>query len=213
MSLAQYLKSSYFFDLDSPQVQSLIKDFKESDLSEKDKAIGLYLKVRDGWRYNPHTISFKPKALVASTIYRKKDGHCIDKSVLLIAGLRALKIPARLHLAKVKNHIAAEKLREKFGSNELTPHEMVDIFLNDKWLKVSPAFNKTHCDRCLVDPLDFNGLEDSSFQEYNKANQQFMEYTADYGAFDDVPVSFIFENMKAHYPKIFADIRDQAFKL
>ena len=35
---------------------------------------------------------------------------------------------------QVKNHIAVERLTEKFGSNELTPHGMVNVQLNGQWL-------------------------------------------------------------------------------
>jgi hypothetical protein len=63
----------------------------------------------------------------------------------LIAGFRALGILARLQLGKVKNHIGVVRLTEKFGTNELIPHGMVNVNLNNRWLKVSPAFNKSLC--------------------------------------------------------------------
>ena len=63
----------------------------------------------------------------ASIIAQRNTGNCVDKSIILIASLRALGIPARLHLGKVKNHIAVERLIEKLGSNELTPHGMVNV--------------------------------------------------------------------------------------
>ena len=101
--------------------------------------------------------SFKKEKYLVSYLLPRQEGHWIDKSILLIAGLRAMGIPARLHLAKVKNHIAAEKLIAKIGTNELTPHGMVDIFLNAKLIKVSPAFNATLCERYKVEPLGFDG--------------------------------------------------------
>jgi hypothetical protein len=116
---------------------------------------------------------------------------------------------ARIHLAKVKNHIAVERLVEKFGTNELTPHGMVDVFINEKWVKASPAFNATLCAKCQVEPLEFNGEEDSVFQEYNHNGQAFMEYIEDYGHFDDMPLEFIINNMKTHYPQLAAIYMNQ----
>lgn len=195
-------QETYFFDYSHPVIQKLIAPYKESSLSDKEKAVNLYLKVRDGWRYNPYDISFNKEKLKASSIAQKDHGHCIDKAILYIAGLRGLGIPAKLHLAKVKNHIAVERLTEKFGTNELTPHGMVDVYLNGKWIKATPAFNATLCERTGVAPLPFDGEQDSIFQEYNTEGSKFMEYLEDYGSFSDVPLAFIEQNMRTNYPKL-----------
>ena len=79
---------------------------------------------------------------------------------------------------------------------------MVNIFLDGKWLKASPAFNATLCEKCNVAPLEFTGEEDSIFQQYNEAGDAFMEYLEDYGHFPDVPMDFIRENMRTLYPAI-----------
>lgn len=197
-----YLEETFYLDYHSPEIKELVKEFDSADLSEKEKAIGLYLKVRDGWRYNPYYLSFKKESYKSSIIANKKDGHCLEKSILYISGLRALKIPARIHLAKVKNHIGVERLVEKIGTNELSPHGMVDVFLEGKWLKASPAFNKELCEKLNVAVLDFDGENDSMFQEFSSDGIQFMDYLEDYGSFDDVPTDFIFKNLKENYPLI-----------
>lgn len=200
--MTKYTESTYFFDYETPVIQELIAEFNNSALSNQEKAAGLYLKVRDGWRYNPYDISFRKDALKASNIAQKDHGHCIDKSILFISGLRALSIPAKIHLAKVKNHIAVERLTEKFGTNELTPHGMVDVFLNGKWVKATPAFNQELCRLTGVEPLEFDGTVDSVFQEFNQDGAEFMEYLDDYGSFEDVPLDFIQQNMRENYPKL-----------
>ena len=200
--MTEYKKSTYYFDYEHPIIQEMIVEFEDASLSELEKAQGLYLKVRDGWRYNAYDISFNQEALKASNIAQKNHGHCIDKSILYISGLRALGIPARLHLAKVKNHIAVERLTAKFGTNELTPHGMVDVYLEGQWVKATPAFNKELCALTGVEPLEFNGKDDSIFQEYNEAGAEFMEYLDDYGSFEDVPIDFIQRNMRENYPKL-----------
>ncbi|MFL1897393.1 transglutaminase family protein [Aquimarina sp. 2-A2] len=200
--LSTYLEQTYYLDYTASAIQKLVAEVKGSGMSDENKAITIYDKIRDGWLYFPYYFSFTKENFKASVIAQKDEGHCLEKSILLIACLRALSIPARLHLAKVKNHIAVERLVEKFGTNELTPHAMVDVFLNDTWLKISPAFNKELCVLCNVDVLGFDGKNDAVFQEYDKEGGSFMEYLEDYGHFEDVPIEFIFDLIKSHYPHI-----------
>lgn len=205
--ITEYLKSSIYFDYNNSVIQKLIEPFGKL-LTTQEKIEGIYLKVRDGWRYSPFVIGLTEEHYVASAIYHKKEAHCIDKAILLIAGLRALDIPARLHLAKVSNHIAAERLEEQLGTNELAPHGLVDVYYNGHWKKCSPAFNKELCTMYNVDVLDFNGTEDSILQEYNKANQKFMTYIEDYGSFEDVPIERIRAIFKNHYPEVYKNYED-----
>lgn len=196
------LSSSYYYDFESDVIQNLVTEFRLEELSDKEKAIGLYMKVRDKWWYNPYVISLKKEDYRASWLVGRKHGHCIDKAIILIAGLRALGIPARISLSKVKNHIAVDRLTDLLGTNELTPHGNVAIFLNEKWVKVTPAFNIDLCRMINVAPLDFDGENDSIFQSFNNAGTQFMEYLDDYGDFDDFPLDFVVENMKENYPRV-----------
>lgn len=210
----QYLEATYYFDFEHELIQELIAEFNDESISDKDKAIGLYEKVRDGWMYDPYTISLSPEKMRASYIASRTSGHCIEKSVVLIAGLRALNIPARLHLGKVRNHIAVERIIDRIGSDELTPHGMVSVFLNGEWLKLSPAFNKELCEKFNVEPLEFDGENDSFLQQYNSAGSRFMEYLEDYGHFEDLPVDFIKENLRQHYGHLIAAEKNQTeFKL
>nr|WP_298999714.1 transglutaminase family protein [uncultured Allomuricauda sp.] len=198
----EYLKETYFFDFNSPQIQDLISEF-ESLPSEKEKISGLYIKVRDSWRYNPYHIGFTDKHYKSSHIYSKEQAHCMDKAILYISALRGLSIPARIRLAKVSNHIATERLEAKLGSNEIAPHGLVEVFHNGQWVKCSPAFNKELCEMYHVEPLEFNGEKDSIFQEYNKNSEKFMEYLEYYGSFADVPLDFIKETFKENYPNLY----------
>lgn len=198
-----YLSPTYFYDFESNEIQAIVSEFKDASLSQKEIAIALYNKVRDHWRYDPYSLSFNKEKYRASEIAKRTNGHCIDKSIVLIACLRAMDIPARIHLAKVKNHIGVERLIEKFGSNELTPHGMVDAFIDGKWLKLSPTFNTSLCEMLRVAPLDFDGENDAVLQEFSADGTQFMEYLEDYGHFEDVPMEFMERNAREHYPNIF----------
>ena len=95
-----YLKPTYYFDFDNDLIQNLISEVKKDD-SKNNQAIRIYTKIRDEWLYDPYHISFSKQKYRASHIAQKTTGNCVEKSILLIACLRALNIPARLHLGKV----------------------------------------------------------------------------------------------------------------
>lgn len=198
--ITQYLEETKFINFSDAKIKSYVEQITAEAHSQTEKAIKLYYAVRDNWRYNPYRISFNSEDWFASKVFDKPDGHCQDKALLLVAFARLCGIPARLHLAKVKNHIAVEVLTEKFGTNVLTPHGYVELYLENKWLKVTPAFNRQLCEKLNVSPLEFDGKTDSFFQEYDKNGGVFMEYLEDYGTFADLPIEFMIENMREHYP-------------
>ena len=62
--------------------------------------------------------------------------------------LSRLRIPCNnLVVSEVFAAVAVEKLVEKLGTNEMTPHGMVNIFIEEKWIKASPAFNAELCQK------------------------------------------------------------------
>ena len=200
--LEPYLQATYFYDYEAPSVKSFVTTVLEGNESPQEQAIKLFYAVRDGWYYYPYHIYTEKPNLKASHIITRKQGHCIDKAIILISCYRAVGLAARLHLVKVKNHIAVERIVERLGTDELTPHAFVEIFLNDRWIAVTPAFNQSLCQRLGVAPLEFDGQNDCLFQQYSADGARFMEYLADYGVFEDYPYDFVIENLLAHYPNL-----------
>lgn len=202
--MKQYTEETFHFDFSNEKIQSTVAFLKKgSEFTDKEFAIKAYLYVRDSWSYYPYRFSLINEDWKASELIFHKRGHCLDKVVILTAILRAAGIPARLGLAKVKNHIAVNQIVEKFGSDVLVPHGYIEIYLNNKWIKATPSFNKELCVLLNVHPLEFDGETDSIFQEFDQTGQQvFMEYLEDYGTYNEVPLPFMFQLMKDHYPKI-----------
>jgi len=197
-------------DSNHSSIQSLARELTTPHTTIKEKAIAIYYKVRDGWKYNPYHINFNSDKLKASLLIQKEEGHCIDKAVILIALARAAGIPARLCLAKVRNHIATEKLEEELGTNILVPHGYAELWIEDKWVKATPAFNEELCTHLKVAPLEFDGETDSVFQEYDRSGADFMEYIEEYGHFEEVPIDLMYDLMKEHYPAIFEKENDSS---
>lgn len=197
--MENYLKSTFYFDYQENNVQEFVKDLLVSKDNIIEKAKKLYLKVRDGFQYNPYKIVLNPNALKLSYLITKDYGYCVEKSIILAGLARAIGIPSRLGFANVRNHLGTEKIERILGTNVLVFHGYCELYLNEKWVKATPAFNKELCQKFGVQPLEFNGLEDSIFQPYNSEGNLFMEYLKDHGTFEDMPFELFKKEFYAYY--------------
>ena len=60
-------------------------------------------------------------------------------------------------------------------------------YLGGKWIKVTPTFNLSLCEKFGVHPLEFDGRNDSLMHPYNARDERHMEYVKERGTFDDFP--------------------------
>lgn len=203
--MQQYLHSTMYFDFES----SLVKDFSakhvKQGMSDKEMAVALYYGVRDDVKYNPYVFNTDPATLTASYCLETKESYCVPKAILLGALARLNGIPSRLGLADVKNHLSSPALIEWLRSDLFVMHGYIELFIKGKWVKATPAFNKALCRIMKVDPLEFNGEDDSIFHEFNGQGHKHMEYVNDHGVFDDLPIAFVFEKVAEAYPHLVKD--------
>jgi transglutaminase-like putative cysteine protease len=139
------------------------------------------------------------EGLKASNLLTRNHGYCVEKAILYAAVLRYVNIPSRLFFGNVRNHIATERLEAILKSNVLVFHGCTEVFLNEKWVKATPAFNLSLCQKLNVEALEFDGTENSLFQQYDKNGNLFMEYLHEYGSFDDLPFDLYLSELKKHY--------------
>jgi len=203
--MEEYLQPTEFLDFDRRSVREFAGRNSAGANSDREKAVALYTAVRDGFQYNPYLIDLRREGLRASDLLTRTRGYCVEKAVLLAASLRAVGVPSRLSFYIVRNHIATEKLERALKKNYLVFHGAAEVFLNDKWLKTTPAFNAGLCKYLGVAPLDFDGTSDSIFQQYDEQGNVFMTYLHDYGAFADLPYDLYLEELGKHYPHIFGN--------
>lgn len=197
--LDRYLRPTAIIDSDHPIVCQFAEGVVGSMGSPVEKAVKLYLAVRDGIRYDPYSPFYLPDHYRASFVLKRGRSFCVPKASLLCALGRACGIPSRVGLATVRNHLATRQLLEFLGTDLFVSHGFVEFYLEGKWVKATPAFNRELCLRHRVAPLEFNGREDSLFQPYNLENQKFMEYVRLEGIFDDIPVEHILSEWKTTY--------------
>jgi hypothetical protein len=114
--------------------------------------------------------------------------------------------------ADVRNHLATKQLIDFLGSALFVYHGFVEFYLEGRWVKATPAFNRGLCLKHKVPPLEFNGRDDSIFQPYNSENQKFMEYVKFYGVYEDIPVSEIVAGWRKAYGETRVDQWIKAFE-
>jgi len=201
----EYLKPTEFLDSDDSTVRAFAESHVRDAKSDIEKAVKLYYAVRDGWQYDPYMLDLRREGLKASRMLTKTRGYCVEKAILLAASARAVGVPSRLSFYIVRNHIATDRLEKILKKNYLVFHGAAEMFLDGKWLKTTPAFNKKLCNSLGVEPLEFHGSDDSIFQEFDRSGNTFMEYLHDYGSFADLPYNLYLEELKKHYPHIFGN--------
>ena len=197
--LASALAPTPLIDSDHPAVTAFAARHGLGD-TPRERAVGLYLAVRDGFRYDPYRIDLSPAGMKASAVIAQGHGWCVPKAALLAAACRAAGIPARVGFADVRNHLSTERMRQTMQTDLFVWHGYTEVWLDGCWVKATPAFNLSLCERFGLLPLDWDGRSDSLYHPFDAAGQRHMEYVAQRGSFDEVPLAAIVESFCATYP-------------
>ena len=205
----RYLQPGEFIDSDDPAVAAFAREHAKG-ATDLERAVSLYYAVRDGIRYDPFLNFSDIETYRASSVLERGVGFCVGKSALYAACARAVGIPARIGFADVRNHLTTPRLRERMGSDVFIYHGFAELFLEGKWVKATPVFNKELCQRFRVKPLEFDGKEDSIFHPFDADDRRHMEYVKDHGTFADVPAKRIQLEFRSYYPNTFALGEDAA---
>jgi transglutaminase-like putative cysteine protease len=200
--LNRYLEETEYLNYSHPLLDGFAQELPRDKV---EKAKTLYLRVRDGFLYDPYHLDLRKPALTASNIATRKRAWCVEKAILLAALFRKLGFPAKLGYAVVTNHLGVEKLTRYLRREEIVFHGFVEVFLEGIWVKCTPAFDARICRVSGVTPLEWDGRSDSMFQAYD-GGRSFMEYKHFYGTFEDVPLELMNTEMKAYYPHLFEQI-------
>jgi transglutaminase-like putative cysteine protease len=197
----RYLEPTWFLDSDSPEVSSFAARAIGDAAAGIDRAVRLYYAVRDGIRYNPYATSRDRADFRASAVSRAESAFCVPKAILLAAAGRAAGVPSRLGFADVRNHLASRQLLELMGTDVFAFHGYTEFFLETKWVKATPAFNLSLCERFGVLPLEFDGRTDSIFHPFDAGGRRHMEYVRDRGTHADFPFEEMLRVFRETYPR------------
>jgi len=193
------LSPTALVDSDHPAVREFAAQ-NARGASDRERSVALFYAVRDGFRYDPYRLDLSPRGMKASTVLASGHGWCVPKATLLAAACRATGIPARLGFADVRNHLSTERMRQVMQTDVFHWHGYTEIWLEGGWRKATPAFNLELCERFGLLPLEFNGRDDSIYHPFDAQGRRHMEYVAERGSFDDVPLERILTDFATLYP-------------
>jgi len=201
--MQKYLTPTPFIDFNDPLVVEFTHKYTNSLVTDIENIVSLYYAVRDSIVYSPWHIILRPDAISASQTITRGIGYCIEKSLVLAASGRLLGVPSRLGFSIVRNHISSQKFIETLRTDKFVFHGYNEFFLDGNWVKCTPAFNKSLCEKFGTEALEFNGREDSIFQSFSPDGKKYMEYLHEYGTFDDLPYDLFYAELKKHYGHLF----------
>ena len=187
--MERYLKPTFVIDSDSPSICEKSGTLTRGKVDSVEKAQSLFYFVRDEIKYNIYQERRFPENFRASNTLARGNGYCVQKAVLLAALARAAGIPAGLGFARLKNHLLPEKTMKWLGTNILPFHGYAELYLNEKWIKTTPAFDLKLCEKTRTIPVEFDGEHDAIFHPYNLDGKLHIEYIEDLGRqYDDLPL-------------------------
>lgn len=199
---ARYLGSGEFVNSDDPAVMAFARETASAASGDRDRVLALFYRIRDHILYDPYLPLGKRSSYTAVDCLQSGRGWCVSKSALLAACARAIDVPARCGYADVRNHLATRKLLDAIGTDVFYWHSYCELYLDGKWVKATPAFNKSLCDKFNLKPLDFDGVNDSLFHEFDQTGNRHMEYLNYRGSYADVPFQEIVETFREKYPNL-----------
>jgi transglutaminase-like putative cysteine protease len=199
-----FLEPAEYVDSGAPGIVAFARRICEGAPDDVTQAVRLYYAIRDGIVYTPY-VDFKSlETFRASACLARGSGFCVAKAALLAAAARASGIPARVGFADVRNHLTTPRLRQLMGTDVFYYHGYTELYLDGKWVKATPAFDRGLCDKFGIRPLEFDGREDSLFHPQDVSGRRHMEYVRDRGPSADVPVAEILETFNRCYPQLTA---------
>lgn len=137
----EYLKSTEFCDSDNDVVRAKAEEITEHDKKPREKALSVFHFVRDNIKF------MMGKFEKASDTLMRGHGDWNSKTNLQVALLRAVKIPARFHIASLSKDSIKGIVSDLFYQNapDVLPfHPWCECYLDGKWIS---------CDTLLDRPL------------------------------------------------------------
>ncbi len=202
------LRETKMLDFSNEQIQALISNRKWKELSDAERIKAIYNFVRDEIQFG-YNIS---DDISASEVLKDAYGQCNTKATLLMALLRAVNIPNRIHASTIDKALqkgVITGLRYLLAPQNIL-HTWVEVYINEKWYALEGVIlDKAYLSKLQEKNRDSKskfcgfGVYTNNFEnppidwDFNDTYIQNLGLTQDLGLFD-TPDDFY----KSHQQKI-----------
>ena len=193
--LSIYPRPTKAIESDDDDIREVAMRLTAGLLDPVQKSITLFYFVRDEIHYSVYMISTRFEDFRASVPLTRRRGYCVQKAILLAALARAVDISSRLAFAKIRNHRVPEHLVEQTGTNILPSHGYTQLYLHGRWISVTPAFDRSLCEKSGLPPVEFDGVHDALLSDTDFDDRPFIEYLEKYEPQPDFPFSWLRERL------------------
>jgi len=197
--LERYLAPGRFVESDADEIVSKAREIVGDAHDTVGKVKRLFYWVRDNIKYNVYSKILVENEHRATATLARGDGNCMQKATLLCALLRAAGIPARLGFADIRNHLIPDELLENMGTNLFVFHGFVEVYIGDRWVRLTPAFDIETCEQHGIVPCEFDGTCDAMLSPVDVRGRKQFEYVQFRGIYDDFPFDEVTEACYAVY--------------
>ncbi|OLS22386.1 MAG: hypothetical protein HeimC2_29660 [Candidatus Heimdallarchaeota archaeon LC_2] len=210
--MQEYLRETEFFDVNSKFIQDTIRNLELDGLSDIEVAKKLFYHVRDSIRYSIKPVNLEKITYTASHVLQQERSFCIPKAIALGTLARAAGIPSRIHFVDFINHRLSDDLQKMWGTKVMAAHCYTELYLDNKWVKATPALDKAICDRHNFKTVEFDGYTDALLHKVDRSGNPHAEYIKDRGTQSDMSLRLVAEVFNEVYGGINEDFMDENFK-
>jgi len=200
------LQPTHLIDSDSQIVIDKAIELTHDLDTTSAKAQRLFYYVRDSIGYNPYVQMADIEAFQASIVMQKGKGFCIHKAIVLAALARVVGIPSKLVFANIKNHRSPEKLMQLMKTDLFVYHGYTELYVDGKWLKVTPSFDLALCEENDIIPTEFDGKNHAVLHKYDRQGRLHIEYITYHGSFADVPIMDMLQAWSESYGHMLGNV-------
>ena len=141
----EYLKPTELCDCDNPDIRQKAREIVKDAKTQKEAAIKIFYFVRDEIKFGWDFFDVR-----ASGTLKKKMGMCTNKTILQIALLRSVEIPARWGAVPANREAVKPVSMAMLYKSlpEILEHTFCEVYL-DKWLANDTLFDKPLVEKVL----------------------------------------------------------------